>query len=270
MSFCYRTPCIVGSVPQHFVQSNQSQSWSLVLKRGHRVQQVCSVQGQVPESQPVQTMSSSTPVRVEAQQQVQYVRLADGSFQAIMQQMPIQASSATDTQQASSQATLQQQQGMAPGMAFAMQGQSGTQMQMMQAVPQPHTSTVSGSVIPQQSQGMPQQQMQYLQQQQQQLPSAAGMAMTQQLPGHMQQQNGGQPLPAAKPPLTALPQEVLPSAKSAANAVPANAQETLYIDDIPLDMSKRELSHIFRPFGGYKVRCRTQRALSNHSPLAVA
>jgi hypothetical protein len=36
-------------------------------------------------------------------------------------------------------------------------------------------------------------------------------------------------------------------------APPTHAHETLYVDDIPLDMSKRELSHIFRPFGGYKV-----------------
>lgn len=34
--------------------------------------------------------------------------------------------------------------------------------------------------------------------------------------------------------------------------LPANAVETLYVDDVPKDMSRRELSHIFRPFGGFK------------------
>lgn len=36
--------------------------------------------------------------------------------------------------------------------------------------------------------------------------------------------------------------------------LPANASQTLYVDDVPLDMQKRELCHIFRPFGGFKVR----------------
>lgn len=35
--------------------------------------------------------------------------------------------------------------------------------------------------------------------------------------------------------------------------LPANASQTLYVDDVPLDMQKRELCHIFRPFGGFKV-----------------
>lgn len=35
--------------------------------------------------------------------------------------------------------------------------------------------------------------------------------------------------------------------------LPADATETLYVEDVPTDMSKRELSHIFRPFGGFKV-----------------
>lgn len=30
---------------------------------------------------------------------------------------------------------------------------------------------------------------------------------------------------------------------------------TLFIDEVPGDMTKRELAHIFRPFGGFKVRC---------------
>eukprot|EP00892_Ulva_mutabilis_P007523 jgi/Ulvmu1/5142/UM021_0159.1 len=34
--------------------------------------------------------------------------------------------------------------------------------------------------------------------------------------------------------------------------LPANASQTLYVDDVPLDMQKRELCHIFRPFGGFK------------------
>jgi hypothetical protein len=35
--------------------------------------------------------------------------------------------------------------------------------------------------------------------------------------------------------------------------LPVDATETLYVEDVPTDMSKRELSHIFRPFGGFKV-----------------
>lgn len=36
-------------------------------------------------------------------------------------------------------------------------------------------------------------------------------------------------------------------------ALPSDATATLYVEDVPTDMSKRELSHIFRPFGGFKV-----------------
>lgn len=43
--------------------------------------------------------------------------------------------------------------------------------------------------------------------------------------------------------------------------LPASATETLYVEDVPTDMTKRELSHIFRPFGGFKVRAYNSTAI---------
>ena len=64
---------------------------------------------------------------------------------------------------------------------------------------------------------------------------------------------GGGPAGVAGGPPPPMQEPVAPPAKPAAPAVPPNACETLYVDDVPLDMSKRELAHIFRPFGGFKV-----------------
>jgi hypothetical protein len=36
-------------------------------------------------------------------------------------------------------------------------------------------------------------------------------------------------------------------------SLPSEARDTIYIDVLPPDISRRELAHIFRPFEGYKV-----------------
>ncbi len=36
--------------------------------------------------------------------------------------------------------------------------------------------------------------------------------------------------------------------------LPPEAHHTLFMSGLPLDMQKREATHIFRPFEGYKVR----------------
>ena len=43
--------------------------------------------------------------------------------------------------------------------------------------------------------------------------------------------------------------------------LPPEAHHTLFASGLPLDMQKREASHIFRPFEGYKVSpgCRNAR-----------
>lgn len=38
--------------------------------------------------------------------------------------------------------------------------------------------------------------------------------------------------------------------------LPADARPSLYVESVPPDASKREISHIFRPFQGFKVRIR--------------
>lgn len=35
--------------------------------------------------------------------------------------------------------------------------------------------------------------------------------------------------------------------------LPAEAAETLYVDNMPMDVNRREMSHVFRPFEGFKV-----------------
>ena len=36
--------------------------------------------------------------------------------------------------------------------------------------------------------------------------------------------------------------------------LPPEAHHTLFMSGLPLDMQKREATHIFRPFEGYKAR----------------
>ena len=40
-----------------------------------------------------------------------------------------------------------------------------------------------------------------------------------------------------------------------ADALPKDASETVFVDNLPEDITRRELAHIFRPFAGFKVRC---------------
>lgn len=35
--------------------------------------------------------------------------------------------------------------------------------------------------------------------------------------------------------------------------LPVDAAETLYVDNMTMDVTKREMAHIFRPFEGFKV-----------------
>ena len=39
----------------------------------------------------------------------------------------------------------------------------------------------------------------------------------------------------------------------AAEQLPGDASATLYVDGMPLDVTKREMAHIFRPFEGFKA-----------------
>lgn len=43
-------------------------------------------------------------------------------------------------------------------------------------------------------------------------------------------------------------------------SLPSEARDTIYIDVLPPDISRRELAHIFRPFEGYKVSAPGGRA----------
>jgi hypothetical protein len=38
-------------------------------------------------------------------------------------------------------------------------------------------------------------------------------------------------------------------------SLPPDARDTIYIDTLPNDVTKRELAHIFRPFDGFRVGC---------------
>lgn len=48
--------------------------------------------------------------------------------------------------------------------------------------------------------------------------------------------------------------------------LPPDAVQTLYVDGMPLDITKREMAHIFRPFEGYRV---SHAGLSNGKPQAM-
>jgi hypothetical protein len=97
-------------------------------------------------------------------------------------------------------------------------------------------------------------------QQQQQQPSLMTLAQQQQqdYPATMSAQGG---LPMQQGPGMSLqgPDSVGPRGRDEPIvAVPADATHSLYLDNMPSDVSKRELSHIFRPFGGFVVGCITE------------
>jgi hypothetical protein len=46
--------------------------------------------------------------------------------------------------------------------------------------------------------------------------------------------------------------------------LPPDAAPTIYVDGLPMDVNKRELAHIFRPFQGYLVSFIACGALTLH------
>ena len=202
--------------------------------------------------------------------QIQYVRLPDGSFQAIVQQplaqqqsqqpsqqqppplqsgMPQALATAPQQHQQQHQQQQQQQQQLPPsnGNVAYIQGPNGIPMQVIQAPQQGASQNVPGGGQQHDLLGPQGQGMQPMQPMSSRAP-AGGPTGSSGIPsGDMMHGAAGQGGPVLnEPPPAAKPQQPL--------NVPANAVETLYVDDIPMDMSKRELAHIFRPFGGYKAR----------------
>ena len=37
-------------------------------------------------------------------------------------------------------------------------------------------------------------------------------------------------------------------------SLPVEAAETLYVDNMTMDVTRREMAHVFRPFEGFKVK----------------
>ena len=70
-----------------------------------------------------------------------------------------------------------------------------------------------------------------------------GQVQSQIPPGNIQMAARPQTLPTPQPQPFQPPMDVLPH----------DAAPTLYVDGMALDVSKREMSHIFRPFEGFKV-----------------
>jgi hypothetical protein len=69
----------------------------------------------------------------------------------------------------------------------------------------------------------------------------------------------------------------LPSAKGLqgrrgppAEELPPDAAPTIYVDGLPMDVNKRELAHIFRPFQGYLVSRALVLLLGYHTVLIFA
>lgn len=54
-------------------------------------------------------------------------------------------------------------------------------------------------------------------------------------------------------PLPGPPGSLLPPADRPPFEIPPNATDTIYVDNLPKDVTQRELSHIFRPFRGFKA-----------------
>ena len=51
--------------------------------------------------------------------------------------------------------------------------------------------------------------------------------------------------------------------------LPAEAHHTLFASGLPLDMQKREASHIFRPFEGYKASPGCQNARNSAARIGL-
>lgn len=181
----------------------------------------------------------------------QYIRLADGTFQAVTRQQIVSAGAIPG----SAQSGVMQQ----PAAVQARPQAQGMSVQPGATIVGP--SPISVQQAPSGNDGydaMHQQGQPMMQPQGRPVQSSAGslaqppMQVTQPAPPPAQQQGG--PMSRSSGPVP--PQMQPPRGEAAPGSMgpPQSAQETLYVDDIPLDMSKRELSHIFRPFGGYKVR----------------
>ena len=78
------------------------------------------------------------------------------------------------------------------------------------------------------------------------------------MPGNIQQPIQLQPRPQIQP--QTLPQPQGQPFNPQLEQLPPEASPTLYVDGMALDVTKREMSHIFRPFEGFKV------SLRRHSP----
>jgi hypothetical protein len=221
------------------------------------------MQGQAQEAASTPHVVQPAPATVDASQ-IQYIRLADGTFQAVAPQQILSASAVHNLQLQQAQPQPQQpppqpqpplattqQVRPRPVVPVAMQGASGVAVSMPQVQPQQGESLV---------QVQPAGQAPF---------AATGTQRQRQVPGGAVGAQPAQPPPQLQPPTQLMrppgptPPQIQPyrtqqeggTAQGPPGPVasPAHAHETLYVDDIPLDMSKRELSHIFRPFGGYKV-----------------
>lgn len=219
------------------------------------------LQGQSTENQAMQQAASQLPVQVDPTQ-LQYIRLPDGTFQAVLPKLPAQTI-AGDLQPATVGSAQAEQSTM---QTMTIPGQ--------QQVAQPITQQFSQSSTPQQilpqgpqhnvQQLMPQpvQIQQQAPQQQAQVQIQTGVGTAQPTPmGRVPRQGpqqGGRPSPPQAnlpaPPAHEAPRNSQPAAANNHHNGSGAPIETLFVDCIPLEMTKRELAHIFRPFGGFKVR----------------
>ncbi|KAK9838237.1 hypothetical protein WJX84_007093 [Apatococcus fuscideae] len=142
--------------------------------------------------------------------------------QQIPQQMPQQVGYGSMSMQQMPQGQMQQPSQMQQPGSMPMQ-QPGMQQPGFQYQPQPQQGMVMGQQQPAMGQGMPMQQPQMVQQ----MPP-------QQQPGPEQGAVGLRPVSVIDP-----------------VELPPDASQTLYLERLPQDLSKRELAHIFRPFEGY-------------------
>jgi hypothetical protein len=223
------------------------------------------MQGQAQDFPKTPQVVQPTPATIDTSQ-IQYIRLADGTFQAVTPQQILSASAVQSLQNQQPQPQPQQQQ---------QQQQQPLQLQPPQAVSQQSRPRPVMPVAMQGASGvavsMPQGESLVQMQPTNQSPFAPTGAQRQlpQVPGGSVGTQPAQPPPQLQPPTQLMrppgpipPQSQPYRAQQEGGAVqappgpiapPAHAHETLYVDDVPLDMSRRELSHIFRPFGGYKV-----------------
>jgi hypothetical protein len=54
-----------------------------------------------------------------------------------------------------------------------------------------------------------------------------------------------------------------------ADVLPPDAVETLYVDNMSADVTKREMAHVFRPFEGFKEMRLVERKDKNGTPLVI-